>query len=347
MRVAVLGCGTMGGVHARSYAKLKDVELVGVCDVEEDEAVRLANACGTTAYSRFEDMLDEGRPDVVSICLPTSLHCMYTVMAAEAGVHVICEKPVSSTAKEAEMMDVICRANQVQLLIAHVGRFFPAYTDVARQIKAGVIGKPGVVHARRIGPHPGLMKNWYNKEWDSGGVIMDLMIHDIDYMRSLLGEVRSVYAQRRTFPHLDYAWVTLRFEQGAIANLEGMWGYPGPFQTSMEFAGDRGVIHANSEVAKSVMIHRAVGSAERISTTGADPSREHTPIVLRKSPEFETAYDCELSHFIQCIQSGSQPEVTFQDACMASRVVRAALESAHSGLPVNMLGFEEKGGLIG
>ncbi|WP_411860603.1 Gfo/Idh/MocA family oxidoreductase [Paenibacillus sp. UASWS1643] len=83
---------------------------------------------------------------------------------------------------------------------------------------------------------------------------------------------------------------------------------------------------------------------EGISTTGADPGKEYAPIVLRKSPEFETAYDRELSHFIQCIQSGSQPEVTLQDACIASKIARAALESAHSGLPVNMLGFEEKGG---
>ncbi|WP_145325094.1 Gfo/Idh/MocA family protein [Paenibacillus xylanexedens] len=342
MRAAVLGCGTMGAVHAKSYAKLKNVELVGVCDVEKDEADRLADGYGTTAYSRFEDLLSGERPDVVSICLPTSLHCTYTVMAAEAGVHVICEKPVSSTAKEAEMMDVVCRSNKVHLFIAHVGRFFPAYIDVARQIAAGVIGKPGVAHASRIGPHPGLMKNWYNDERHSGGVIMDLMIHDIDYMRSVLGEVRSVYAQRRTLPHLDYAWVTLRFEQGTIANLEGMWGYPGPFQTAMEFAGDRGILHANSEKAKSVVI-RQDGGVGRMSTTGTD-DRTHTPIVLRKSPEFETAYERELSHFIQCIQFGDQPKITFQDACNASRIARAALHSAYSGDSVNMKGFEEKEG---
>lgn len=343
MRVAVLGCGTMGTVHAKSYAKLKEVELVGVCDVEKDDADRLAAACGTRAYNRFEDLLNEGRPDVVSICLPTPLHFTYTVMAAEAGVHVICEKPVSSTAEEAEMMDVICRSNKVQLLVAHVGRFFPAYADAARQIVAGVIGKPGAAHARRIGPHPELIKNWYNNERDSGGVIMDLVIHDIDYLRSVLGEVRSVYAQRRTLPHLDYAWVTLRFEQGAIANLEGMWGYPGPFQTAIEFAGDQGIVHINSEESKSVMIRQVGAATEPILTTGKDERGTRSSIVSRKSPEFETAYDRELSHFIQSIQSGSQPEVTFQDACIASKIARAALESAHSGQPVNMLGFEVKG----
>ncbi|MFS0872970.1 Gfo/Idh/MocA family protein [Paenibacillus xylanilyticus] len=345
MRAAVLGCGTMGAVHAKSYAKLKEIELVGVCDVEKDEADRLAAVCGTKAYSRFEDLLSGGRPDVVSICLPTSLHCTYTVMAAEAGVHVICEKPVSATSKEAEMMDVVCRSNKVHLFIAHVGRFFPAYADVARQIAAGVIGKPGVAHARRIGPHPGLMKNWYNDDKRSGGVIMDLMIHDIDYMRSVLGEVQSVYAQRRTLAHLDYAWVTLRFEQGAIANLEGMWGYPGPFQTAMEFAGDQGILHANSEEAKSVVI-RQNGAAGGMSATGSDDSGTHTPIVVRKSPEFETAYDRELSHFIQCIQFGSQPQVTVQDACIASKIARAALHSAYSGDPVNMKSFEKKGGAL-
>ncbi|CAI6048271.1 scyllo-inositol 2-dehydrogenase (NAD(+)) [Paenibacillus sp. JJ-100] len=344
MRVAVLGCGTMGWVHARSYAKLKEIQLVGVCDVDKEEADKLAAACGTTAYERFEEMLSEVCPDVVSICLPTPLHCKYTVIAAEAGVHVICEKPVSSTAKEAEIMDVVCRSNQVRLLIAHVGRFFPAYADVAQQVTAGVIGKPGVAHSRRIGPHPGLLKNWYNDERESGGVIMDLMIHDIDYMRSVLGEVLTVYAQRRTFTHLDYAWVTLKFDQGAIANLEGMWGYPGPFQTAMEFAGDQGVIRANSDETNSVIIRQSGLSTDCNLLDILDVTRKHEPLHLRKSPELQSAYVRELSHFIECIQSGSQPDVTFHDACMAFKIAQAAIESAHTGIPVNVKEYEKKGG---
>src|SRR5690606_31749964 len=136
---------------------------------------------------------------------------------------------------------------------------------------AEAIGRVGVAHAKRAGGHPGKAKSWYKDAALSGGVILDLMIHDIDFMRGVLGEVDTVYAMNRTTDEIDYALVTLRFRSGAIANLEGHWGYPGPFTTAAEFAGTKGIIRFDSRDAVSVRVRK------RASAGGADQGRVAVP----------------------------------------------------------------------
>lgn len=327
MKVAVLGCGTMGGVHAGIYAKLADVQLTAVCDIRSEQAEKLADRTGGAVFTSFDAMLEQAEFDVISIALPTYLHKEYTIKAAKARKHIICEKPIALTAEDAGEMIAVCEENGVRLFVGHVVRFFPDYANMKEALDSGKLGRPAVAHASRIGGHPG---RWFAEESLSGGVILDLMIHDLDFLRSCLGEVRSVYAKNVRQDGLDYALVTMQFLNGAVANVESNWGYPGPFHTKAEIAGSKGIIRANSLKSSSLQIVKQVSAGTKDS------------VVIPESPGFRSPYELQLEHFLACIRDGSKPIVTADDAFIALELGLAAKESARTGQVVYMKGGQEQ-----
>ncbi|WP_127583071.1 Gfo/Idh/MocA family protein [Paenibacillus koleovorans] len=320
MRVAVLGCGGMGRVHAGAYAEMPGVELVGVCDLYPGAAENVGAIYGVPAFASYEELLDRVKPEAVSITLPSELHKEYAIRTAEAGVHVISEKPIALTLEDAQAVIDSCERNGVQLFVGHVVRFFPEYVQMKEKIASGQLGRVGTANLRRIGGHPGEAKPWFKDESKSGGVIVDLMIHDIDFVRWALGEVKSVYCTRRVDDHVDYALVTLVFESGAVANVEAYWGYPGPFRTAAEFAGSKGLIRGDSGKTSSLQVYKEV-QAEDGEKKVAVPS----------SPGVNSPFYLELQHFIECIRDGKEPRVTAWDAYKALEIANAARLSAETG----------------
>ncbi|RKN86078.1 Gfo/Idh/MocA family protein [Paenibacillus ginsengarvi] len=313
MKVAVIGCGTMGEAHAREWIRIHGVHLAGVCDPIAEKAAKVAGVCRTDAFCSFDEMMSTVKPDVVDICLPTHMHKEYTVRAAELGKHVICEKPISNTVADGlEMIDA-CKRHGVGLYIGHVTRFGRQYSDAHKKIKSGAIGNVGIAHTRRYGGYPGIRKEWYADRKLSGGVIMDLMIHDIDFVCWVLGDVQSVFAQAAGTDRMEYALVTLRFENGAIANLESMWGYTGPFTTRFEFAGSEGLIRSHSDESGTLTLHTATnkGHAEQVDRY----INQHW----------------ELMHFIDCIRSGNQAVIAPEEALRNVEIAHAALQSIETG----------------
>lgn len=326
MKVAVIGCGSMGTVHAHNYAKLPQVELVGVCDINEKSATALAERTGTRPFFTLESMIAEVNPDVISVCLPTPMHKSIVLQIAEYKKHIVCEKPLAPSLADAQEMIDACEKNGVRLFVGHVVRFFPDYVDLNNKFKAGVVGDVGVVHTKRSGSHPGRARDWYKHS--AGGVILDLVIHDIDFVRGLLGEVSSVFAMNRVTDEMDYALLTLKFENGAIANLEGFWGYPGPFYTTAEVAGKKGILRADSRRTGSLQIQKS-------STSQSGPA----VVAIPRSASVNDPYYYELKHYIECIISGEQPIVTAHDAYKAVEIALAAAESIRTGMPVNIKQF--------
>lgn len=327
MKVAVLGCGGMGRIHASLYAGMNDVQLTAVCDERDDYAQEVAGLTGARSFLSFEQMLKEAEFEAVSITLPSYLHKHYAVLAARAGKHVICEKPIALNLEDAREMIRCCEANGVRLFVGHVVRFFPEYVSMKQDLDQGKIGRPAVAHAKRAGGHPGDTIPWF-KEFDkSGGVIVDLMIHDLDYLRWTLGEVSTVYAMNHCDDRIDYALVTLQFENGAVANVEANWGYPGPFHTKAEIAGSEGVVIADSLKSSSLQIRRAT-SSHAASAFAAVP----------ESPGFHSPYEHELRHFIACIRGNNEAKVTPHDAYKALEIALAAVESACSGKAIHLQG---------
>ncbi len=311
----------MGKLYAACLSRMDQVRLAGFYARRSDRAVAAADSFGTKLFTTYEDLLSEADIDVVCITLPSYLHREYAVQAAERGKHVICEKPMALTLADTEAMTQASRRYGTRLLIGHVLRFAPEYRNLREHVRSGKIGKVGTGHARRASLHPP-SESWFKNEEMSGGVLFDLMIHDIDFMRWTLGEVRSVYASLATAPGIEYTNATLRFETGAIVNLEAHWGYPGPFLAEAELAGQSGVTRFNNHRAESLIVRQT-------KHRGMEGEGVHIPqFLLRKSP-----FEAELEHFIACIREEAEPIVSAEDASRAVEIALAAARSARTGLP--------------
>jgi UDP-N-acetylglucosamine 3-dehydrogenase len=323
MRVGLIGAGFMGGVHLEAYASIPDVEVVGIADARIEAAVAGAEMVGARPYASYEDLVVGEDVEVVDVCLPTAFHRDLAVRAAGEGRHVILEKPIARTLKDAQQILDAFSGDGPRLFVGHVVRFFPEYVGIKQKFDAGDLGTVGVIRTSRRSPFLLGWNDWYADWRVSGGVLLDLVIHDFDYLRWTLGEVERVYARGmlgREYNRLDYVLVTLRFESGAIAHVEGHWGYPGPFNYSIEVAGSEALVTVNStEPAALQMIG---GSQEEIPNLASGTS----------------PYEKELEHFIHCIATGEEPIVQAQDACEALRIGLAATESVLTGEPVTLGG---------
>jgi UDP-N-acetylglucosamine 3-dehydrogenase len=323
MRVGVVGAGFIGAIHLGAYANMPEVEVVGVADARPETAAVGAAIVGARAYPSYEDLFAAEEVDVVDVCLPTAYHRDLALQAARAGKHLILEKPIARNLEDAEAIIEAFDGNAQRLFVGHVVRFFPEYVRIKQMVEAGELGTVGVARTSRRSPFLTGWNDWYADWRMSGGVLLDLVIHDFDFLRWSLGEVERVYARGvlgREYNRLDYALVTLRFEDGAIAHVEGQWGYPGPFNYSIEMAGRRAMVTADSSEPAPV---RLLGGT-------MDPG-ESPDVVTEKSP-FQT----ELEHFIRCAATGEESIVDARDALEALRIGLAATESVVTGRPIRL-----------
>ncbi len=321
MRVGLVGAGFMGGVHLNSYAGIPEVEVVGVADARTEAAVAGAELVGARPYASYEELVAAEDVGVVDVCLPTAFHRDLAVRAAGEGRHVILEKPIARTMEDAQEILDAFSGDGPRLFVGHVVRFFPEYVGIKQKIDAGDLGTVGVVRTSRRSPFLLGWNDWYADWRVSGGVLLDLVIHDFDYLRWMLGDLQRVYARGmlgREYNRLDYVLATLRFESGAIAHVEGHWGYPGPFNYSIEVAGSDGLLTVDST--EPAPLQLIGGVPEEISDLAAG-----------KSP-----YEKELEHFIHCIATGEEAIVGGQDAYEALRIGLAATESVLTGEPVTL-----------
>jgi UDP-N-acetylglucosamine 3-dehydrogenase len=323
MRVGLVGAGFMGGVHLDAYAGIPDVEVVGVADSRIEAAVAGAEMVGARPYASYEELVAAEDVEVVDVCLPTAFHRDLAVRAAGEGRHVILEKPIARTMKDAREIVEAFSGDGPHFFVGHVVRFFPEYLGIKEKIDAGDLGTVGVVRTSRRSPFLLGWNDWYADWRVSGGVLLDLVIHDFDFLRWALGEVQRVYARGilgREYNRLDYVLATLRFESGAIAHVEGHWGYPGPFNYSIEVAGSSALLTVDSTEPATLQL---IGE-----TTDHDGVPD---LASGKSP-----YEKELEHFIHCIATGEEPVVQAHDACEALRIGLAATESVLTGEPVTL-----------
>ncbi|MED4570284.1 Gfo/Idh/MocA family oxidoreductase [Brevibacillus agri] len=326
--VLVIGAGTMGTVHARSYAAMENVELVGIVDIRAERGRELVAETKTEWFASYEEAMEKlARVDIIDVCLPTYLHKTYVQKAADAGKHIICEKPLARNKEEAESIVDYCREKNVKLFVGHVLRFFPEYEKSRQLVQDGAIGNVGVARTFRGGIFPTAWNDWYADYKNSGGLVLDMIIHDFDFLRWCFGDVERVYAKSllgRGFARMDYALVTLRFQNGMIAHVEGSWAHEG-FSMKMELAGSEGIIQYDSAKEKPLI---AVNRAKQAGMSG---------VAVPESPLRENPYFRELKHFIDCIENDREPRVTVEDAVKAVEIARAALESIETGKPVTLV----------
>jgi UDP-N-acetylglucosamine 3-dehydrogenase len=333
-RVGIVGAGLTGGMHAERWAQLP-VQVAGFYTRTPAHARAAAERHGGHAFPSLHAMLAE--VDLVDVCTPTPSHRDVVLAAAAAGKDVLCEKPLARHLHDAEAMVAACESAGVRLFVAHVVRFFPEYARAKEILDNGQLGRPGVIRTVRGGnfPSPGT-QNWYIDFEQGGGVIMDMLIHDIDYARWCFGDVARVFARGLTFSDVqdaDHVLLTARFKNGAIGHLEGSWAFPpGNFRTRLEIAGDGGLLEVDSLDCPPIQV--------TLRRSGSGPA---AGVPVPESPMHATddPYYCEIAHFLARLESGDEFLVTPQDGLEALRIALAGIESLRTGQPVDIETFEE------
>lgn len=151
MRIGVIGTGAMGQHHLRIYSEMRDVELVGLCDVDKNRAVSLAKMHNTTAYFDHRELLKQDL-DAVSVVVPTTLHKEVAFDVINSGTHLLVEKPIADTLENADMMIKAAHDAKVKLMVGHIERFNPAVLKLKEIIDSGMLGKIVSISSRRVGP---------------------------------------------------------------------------------------------------------------------------------------------------------------------------------------------------
>ena len=319
MKVGVVGTGGMGNVHARQYRKMDGVQL-GYFERNHVRADSFREHWDAHLCESIDQLLDWA--DVVDICLPTDVHPEYALKAIAAGKPVFLEKPVARTVIEATQVVEAAEKANVPLMIGHVVRFFPEFALGRQMVLNGAVGKPAAIRTRRGGGAPKGSLGWFMDHNRSGGVLLDLAIHDFDWLTWTFGKVKLLYSRSLgalTGQGPDYALTTLTFESGAVAHVEATWMDPGGFRTTFDIAGSDGLLAFDSS--KTPALKTVTGESKTLEPSLADK---------------EDPYYLELSGFLRAVEEGTPVPITGRDGLVALQLSLAALESARTGKVVSL-----------
>ncbi len=315
LRVAVVGVGNLGKHHARIYAGLPGVELAGVVDIDARAAEKIAWRLGTTAYRSLREI--PGGLDAVSVVVPTQAHRQVALEAFGLGAHVLLEKPIALDMSEADdIIDAAHRGNLV-LQIGHIERFNPAIVALRK-----ILTRVGFIEVHRLAP--------YRREGTEVGVVLDLMIHDIDIILNIvsspLAEIQAV-----GIPVLsgneDIANARLRFENGCIANVTAS-------RISFEKVRKIRVFQSNAYL-----------SLDYQNQEGMIYRKEDGRIVREKLPlEKEEPLKLEISSFLECVRASRQPLVPGEHGRQALRIASEITRLCREN-PLYRAAFEEQRGM--
>jgi len=327
LRIGIIGAGHIGRVQVRHWARIPGATIVAVADQKREKVEQLAQASGAMAYESADALLAADGIDVVLVCVPNYLHASLAEKALRAGKHVLCEKPMALTLAECDEMIAAAKAADRKLTIGHVVRFFPEYANAKRLVEQGAVGTPAAVRLRRVSAYP--PADWFADPARSGGILLDLVVHDLDWLLWCFGPITRVYAHSLTgkeVPGLDYALLTLRHASGVVAHVEGMWGSPTGFGTAFDIAGDAGLLTYDSR--RTPTLTKALrpgdsGVASAASALG--------PLSAQEDPYYRQAMA-----FSHSIREGTPAPVPPEEARQAVAVALAARRSAESGEAVEV-----------
>ena len=315
-RIGLVGAGFIAGIHAERYGVIPDADVTAVYAPAGAPALLEEHDLEARVVSSLDSLLEA--VDVVDVCSPTHTHRRYVERAAEAGLDVICEKPLARTVTDAEAMVAAATEADTRLLVGHVLRYFPGYREVRDLVADGVVGEVGTVRARRHAPFPSWgSDDWFADDDRSGGVFLDLGIHEFDFLQWCVGPIERVFARRRNWGDHQHGHATLRFTSGAVGYIEAGWDRPpgGDLESDLEVAGDGGLLEHDG------------------STTTLALERNGDP---PEQPVAEDGYGRELRSFIRCLEDGGETLVDPTEAVEAVRVAQAANRSAERGTPVDV-----------
>lgn len=304
--VGVVGVGHLGRIHARIYSELMGVSLAGVVDSNKESAEEIGRTYGVPAYTDVERFVAEQKPDAISVVVPTAYHFDVASRLAEKGIHLLVEKPVTTTVEQASALLEIAHRKNIVLQVGHVERFNSAIRYLSEQITEA----PLCIQSRRQGP--------FSPRIGDVGVVLDLMIHDIDIILSLVkSEVVSINAVGRKVrsAHEDLALAQLVFACGTVADIEV--SRVAERRLRQMDVMDAGKYYSVNFETQDVTVHHAPQTAPG---GGALEVIEH-PLLPKTEPLKQ-----ELQHFIGCVRGHTQPLVGIEDGKRALEVAVGVLQ---------------------
>ncbi len=321
IKTCVIGVGSMGRNHARIYWEMPDVSLVGVADANESLSESIAHQYSTNCYTDYRKMLDEQRPEAVTICVPTSSHVEVGLEVIKRGIHVLVEKPISCTVDEGKILIDAAEKAGVKLMVGHIERFNPAITALKTQLAGNKLGKVFKVEARREGPLP--------QRINDVGVIIDLAVHDLDIIRYVTQkEVTRVYAETVSGIHSQYEDLMsglMCLSDGTVGNLIINWITPTKIR---EFCvtGELGMFKVDYLTQDLYFYENSLMNESEWATLGLLRGvREGS--MLRFHINKKEPLRAEQEAFIAAIQNGANVPVTGQDGLKALELAQALVTS--------------------
>ncbi len=322
--VGLIGCGVMGSSLAKSCNELEHAGVVAVSDVAEEVGRKLGDELGALWYADLREMLKREDVQAVMVATPGFMHA-----AAAAGKHVFCEKPMAVTLEDCDAMIAACEKNNVKLMIGQVCRFHAIHSKVKQMVDEGVVGQPACMVVRRLGGGWGGVwaKTWRNERRFSGGTLMEVNAHEIDFMRWVCGDVQSVVARGGQFrekqtDYEDVMLVTMTFANGGLGWLHS---------SSISAIGEYGGRLDGTE--GSLFFPLIWGEGAGIRCARFDEKPQFIP--LSEIP-VEPPVRAELRAFVDSILNDTTPPVTGQDGRAVIEIALAAYRSAAMGKAVTL-----------
>ncbi len=329
VKVGLIGAGRMGAALAHHLAfSVETADFIAIADTFAENARKLAAQCRVNdVYSDYNEMLAREDIDAVVIVTPTNTHVPIIKAAAAAGKHIFTEKPLALTVAACDEAIAAVAAAGVKMQVAFMRHYDPAYVAAKQKIDEGAIGRP--VMFKSVGRDPWRTSLEFARRENSGGLIADMAIHDLDLARWLMGsEVERVYSEGEclVFPELkevgdiDNAVVNLRFANGAIGNVDvsrnAIYGY----DIRTEVIGSEGSLF--------------IGGLQQTPTLLLKKNNISHDTIPGFMERFGEAYAGEIRDFIEAIETGRDVSVSGEDARAATAIAVAATLSLDEGRPV-------------
>jgi UDP-N-acetyl-2-amino-2-deoxyglucuronate dehydrogenase len=344
LRFAIIGCGRISKWHVEAVAKNNDeAVLVATCDIIEEKAVEKANIykgffpeADVKIYTDYKEMLDKEEIDVVTIATESGYHPEIAIYCMNKGKHVIVEKPMALSTKDADMMIETAKKNNVKLCVSHQNRFNPPIQMLRRAVEEGRFGKlvNGMASIRWNRNMSYYQQAPWRGTWElDGGTLMNQCIHDIDLLQWMMGgEVDTVYAQTDTFLRdieaEDFGAIIIRFKNGAIGIVEGSaCVYPKNLEETLSIFGENGAVVIGGLAVNRVETWRFAdgkdSEEEILKMQEADPEtvygHGHTPL---------------FKDMIDAIKNNREPLINGEEGKKGMEIILAAYKSQKTGMPV-------------
>ena len=327
LKAAVIGVGSMGRNHARVYREMDNVELVAVSDKNPQTAAKVGSSFSVAHYTDYNTMLDECKPDLVSVAVPTSLHLEVGEKLIEHGIHVLIEKPIANTIEEGEKLIELAKKHEVVLGVGHIERFNPAIMELRRRLREGMAGRIYKIHAERLSPYPSRIQD--------AGVVIDLASHDLDLMRYLMNdEVIRLYGETLQSINSDREDLInglLRFRSGAVGVLDVNWITPTKIRR-MTVTGARGMFRCDLLSQELFFYENEIAPSQWDSLSILRGVSEGNILGIRIQRHEPLA--AELSDFVSAVRDQRPPTVTGYDGLES---LRLALDFVRSGTNLELI----------